>query len=652
MHRIRLLFVLAVFIMCQPAQALTPADIPDIYSNIIIEDCQPVVVGQENVKYRLHPQQTMPDYTVKMLTGDPKGTDSGFKFTFKDHRASETLTGGTLFYSLWDPKEGRYPMPHYRYDTPIDREGKARVDMSDLAGTFDISGWEKAGQGILYYRVSDDKRSFTDGLGTIVYEGKFFFTTRPFEVGTSITAGPWVANVTHNSAVIAFETNEKTIARVAVGDKIFLDDIITTRHEIKLTGLPAAQKIRYTVQAGQHAESYSFTTAPRPGTRSKFIFAYTTDCRESIASGERAMAGVNAYMMRKVMALTAAKNAAFLQFTGDTMSGYDANVPMQLVKYAAFQRAILPWASHLPVYTGMGNHEVIEFVWDDDSQYGITCDRFPFATDSAEAVFADVFVNPENGPSSEDGSFCDPNPGNDGDFPTYKENVYHYTWDNVAMVVLNSQYLYSPSLPKNKVVGGNLWGYIMDNQLAWLRTILDDLQADTNIDHIFVTHHTPAFPNGGHVDHYNSMWMKGKNLTPIIKGTPPQKFKDAGKGSIDRRDDYLRALLAHTKVKAILVGDEHNYSRLLIKPGMPIYDPEGYRPGKPLKITRSIWHITVGSAGAPYYASEPAPWNRGYPQNTEYLKFFSPQHAVAFFHVHGPSLMLEVVNPDTLDRIE
>jgi hypothetical protein len=524
--------------------------------------------------------------------------------------------------------------------------------MSTLRGRYDLSGWEKAGQGILYYRISDDKRAFTEGMGTIVYEGKFFFTTKPFKVGTSITAGPWVANVTHDSAVIAFETNRPIIARVTAAGKTFVDDTKNTRHEIRLANLPSAQNITYTVQAGEHTETYAFTTAPKPGTRSKFLFAYSTDCRESIASGERAVAGVNAYIMRKVMALTAAKNAAFLQFTGDTMSGYDANVPMQLVKYAAFQRAILPWASRLPVFTGMGNHEVIEFVWDDNSDYGLTCDRFPFATDSAEAVFANVFVNPENGPLSEDGSFCDPNPGKDGDFPTYKENVYYYTWDNVAMIVLNSQYLYSPSLPHNETVGGNLWGYIMDNQLDWLKSALATLQADSNIDHIFVTHHTPVFPNGGHVSHYNSMWMKGENRTPVINGTPAQKFKDDGKGSLDRRDEYIRTLLSHTKVKAILVGDEHNYSRLLIKPGMPLYQKRGYLPDNPLTITRNLWHITVGSAGAPYYATEPAPWNQNYPRDTEYLKFFSPQHAVAFFHVHGPSLMLEVVNPDTLDRIE
>jgi hypothetical protein len=651
MQRITFLTILSLLIYCQPALALNQADVPSIYKNIAIENGQPVVNGPQGKLY-LDPGQATPDYTLQMLAGNPVGTQTGFTFTFKDFRASDTLAWGTLFYSLWDPKEGRYPMPHYNFSTPIDKYGKARVDMSKLTGRYDLSDWEASGKGILYYRVTDPKRALIEGKGSILYEGKFFFTTQPFKVGISITAGPWVANVTHNSAVVAFETNRPVIARVTAHGRTIADAAETSRHEIKLTNLPSAQNIAYTVKAGDHIEKYAFTTAPEPGTRSKFVFAYSTDCRNSIASGERTFAGVNAYIMRKVMALTAAKNAAFLQFTGDTMSGYDANVPTQRVKYAAFQRTILPWASHLPVYTGMGNHEVIEFVWDDKSKYGLSCDRFPFATDSAEAVFADVFVNPENGPLSEDRSFCDPNPAKDGDFPPYKENVYYYTWDNVAMIVLNSQYLYSPSLPQKKTVGGNLWGYIMDNQLEWLKSTLSSLQADSNIDHIFVTHHTPVFPNGGHVEHYNSMWMKGENLTPIINGTPVQKFLDDGKGSLDRRDEFIRTLLSHTKVKAILVGDEHNYSRLLIKPGMPVYKKKGYRPASPLNINRNLWHITVGSAGAPYYAMEPAPWNQNYPRDTQYLKFFSPQHAVAFFHIHGPLLKLEVVNPDTLDRIE
>ena len=64
-----------------------------------------------------------------------------------------------------------------------------------------------------------------------------------------------IANVTHDSAVIAFETNRPVIAKVVANGRTFLDKTETTRHEIELTGIPSAQHIRYTVQAGGHAET-------------------------------------------------------------------------------------------------------------------------------------------------------------------------------------------------------------------------------------------------------------------------------------------------------------------------------------------------------------------------------------------------------------
>jgi hypothetical protein len=51
----------------------------------------------------------------------------------------------------------------------------------------------------------------------------------------------------------------------------------------------------------------------------------------------------------------------------------------------------------------------------------------------------EAFVNPENGPVSEDGSIYDPNP-EQVDFPSYSETVFYYTYDNTAMIVLNSDY--------------------------------------------------------------------------------------------------------------------------------------------------------------------------------------------------------------------
>ena len=176
MQRIAYLTVLLVFMILQTALALTQEDVPAIYANIVIADGQPVVVAP-NGTFKLDPHQATPDYTLQMLHGKPMATDTGFAFSFTDASASETLAGGTLFYSLWNPEESRYPMPHYRFSTPIDNQGNAEVKMSELTGRYDLSGWEASGTGILYYRVSNAK-------GAIVYEGKFFFTANPFAVGT------------------------------------------------------------------------------------------------------------------------------------------------------------------------------------------------------------------------------------------------------------------------------------------------------------------------------------------------------------------------------------------------------------------------------------------------------------------------------------
>ncbi len=135
-----------------------------------------------------------------------------------------------------------------------------------------------------------------------------------------------------------------------------------------------------------------------------------------------------------------------------------------------------------------------------------------------------------NGPESEDGASYDPDPKKT-DFPSYKESVFYYTYDNVAVIVLNSDYLYSSSTPFIRLTSGNLHGYILDRQLEWLASTLKTLEADDRIDHIFVTQHTPAFPNGGHVG--DDMWYSGNNqYRPYIAGRPHPKGSSKGETNI------------------------------------------------------------------------------------------------------------------------
>jgi hypothetical protein len=98
-----------------------------------------------------------------------------------------------------------------------------------------------------------------------------------------------------------------------------------------------------------------------------------------------------------------------------------------------------------------------------------------------------------------------------------------------------------------------------------------------------------------------------------------------------------------SKVRALLTGDEHNYNRLHLTPETNIY-PELYF-FKKIELTRSIYQINNGAAGAPYYAQEQTPW-------TSWVSNFTTQNALVFLHVEGDNIEVEVLNPDTLEEVD
>ncbi|HIO95844.1 MAG TPA: hypothetical protein EYG67_03395 [Campylobacterales bacterium] len=633
-------------VFCSGLFANTLEFIPSSYANLEYQNSKLVAKIDATTTYPLMDERAK--YTLNMVRGNPKGNRAGFLFTFVDDKGKAQFTGGRIFYALADIRE-KYPRAKWKREAFINKDGQAHVKiLKRLQGRYDFIEWEKKGKGLLFYRV-------TDSQGNIVYEGKLFFKKAEqfsVDMGT-IIEGPFLNNMSENSVIVSFETlgRQKGVVEVEGIGKFYSKK--GTDHEINVTGLLSNTQYRYSVQAeGEHQESYAFKTAPKAGSRKAFTFAFTSDSRSGISSGERDIAGVNAYMMRRIMALIAVKEVAFLHFTGDMIDGYHNAPQREALEYVNWKRSTLPFASRIPIYTSMGNHEALVVAFENGTKRGLRIDRFPYKTESAEALFSNAFVNPLNGPISEDGAVYDPNP-NRIDFPSYKENVYYYIYDNIALISLNSNYWYAPSVGKGKnLLGGNPHGYLMDNQMKWLKKTLKKLDNDTNIDFIFVTQHTPVFPNGGHVK--DDMFYGGKNKTRPYIADKDGKLQPHKKGIIERRDEYWKMLMESQKVVAVLTGDEHNYARLEVKKGMPLYGE--YRPKNPLEITRTIYQIHNGAAGAPYYAKEDAPWNmdvqRGEKAEGEYLKAFSTENAVVFFHIDGKKLELEVINPDTLDRIE
>ncbi|MEO1653020.1 MAG: hypothetical protein AAFU64_05715, partial [Bacteroidota bacterium] len=536
----------------------------------------------------------------------------------------------TLYYGFIPYGDSKHPLPVYFKRYSKIEGGKTSINIKkELRGRYDMVDWEKNERGTLGYRIVADN-------GNIVYDGKVTFKGKgPFEVDVTIVEGPFVNKLASDGAVISFETNQAIIGLVRVGDQTFSEKEKTRYHEIQLTGLQAAQEYEYTVVAGESVQKFALKTAPKPGSRQPFVFSYASDSRNGQGGGERNVYGANFYIMKKIMALNKFKNIAFAQFSGDLINGYLTNPDEMRLQYANWKRAIEPFTHYFPVYKSMGNHEALMKVFGDRAA-NISVDRFPFETESAEAIFAQSFVNPENGPASEDGASYDPNK-NKQDFPSYKENVFYYTYDNVAVIVLNSNYFYAPSTGNIPLTGGGLHAYIMDNQVEWLRSTIDKLEKDGNIDHVFLTQHTPFFPNGGHVS--DDMWYRGNNkFRTHVAGKPLKK------GILERRDELLEIVVNQSsKVRAILTGDEHNFAKTLINGETNIY-PDNYE-GKKIKLSRSIYQINNGAAGAPYYAQEQTPW-------TPFVSGFTTQNALVFFHVDGKKLSMEVLNPDTLEKFD
>ena len=618
--------IIIVIALLLPSYLWAQDIVPAVYTNIKLNGEQGLEV---NINGKILKEKGLEEssfYNLASLMGAPKGTADGFSFNFNNKDFE-----GDLYIGLINYNDYKFPHPVYFKKISKIKEGRTTVNMNKLRGKYDMSDWETKKRGTLGYRVMNNK-------GEILYDGIISFQKKKvFEVLPTVIEGPILSSQTDSSIVLSYVTNFDAFSEIHVNDAVFKEMKACQKHEIKVVNLKANKEYEYELHIAGNIFKYTLKTAPKNGSRIPFTFAYVSDSRAGIGGGERNIYGVNAYILKKAMALSVQQNSAFMQFSGDLINGYTNSKQKSEFEYANFKNVISPFAAYMPFNASIGNHEITGQQFPDGDAYGVSLDGFPFETESMEAIFASQFANPQNGPESEDGKAYDPNP-NKIDFPSYKENVYYYCYDNVAVIVLNSEYLYTPSLKKYPETSGGLHGYMMDAQLDWLDQTILKLEKDKAIDHIFITQHTPAFPNGGHV--HNAMWYNGNNKhRTIIAG---KKLK---KGIIEQRDRYLDIIVnKSSKVRAILTGDEHNYCKTQISNDMPRY-PEAYELEK-LNLKRSIYQINNGACGAPYYAQDKTmPWYK-------FTSGFSTQNALVLFDVNAHKIHVRVVNPDTLEEIE
>lgn len=386
-----------------------------------------------------------------------------------------------------------------------------------------------------------------------------------YKPGVCFTRPPVVANVFDKKATIWWETNIPAQTRFYYwreGQK--MPSIIEGKDpmrkvEIEIEGLKPETKYYFQVECispelndtliSQVKTFYSATQSPH------FAFAVMGDSRANPYSSDpdANINGVNVTELNRLCQLAKVSGVRFILFPGDLISGYTEDVSESHLQYATWMDAVAPIASSIPFYPAIGNHDAsapwLTFEGEKGKEEKEEKEKLPFA----ETLWADVFVLPENGPVAPTSR------------PPYIENVYSFNYGDCHFVCLNSNYNYIKGAPSDSPEYNN----IDEIQREWLKT---DLQANLDKKYIFVYFHEPAYPTSVH---------QKKSLDRL----PAER-------------DALWEILDTYNVDVVFCGHEHIYTRLLVDKSVD------------QRWKNSIWQITCGRAGAPWYpVNKTVPWS-------------------------------------------
>lgn len=528
--------------------------------------------------------------------------------------------------------------PSHQHSITVDLGVLQFIPSSDFANLIANQG------GVVIYRL---KLTAPQSVLTMHPLGKFIDPTRYYEqrfeicnkqLIPTIIEGPFVDQITPTSAIISWHTNQPVSGTVKIhthNDGVNDSKEISskpgkhTHFEIPLTELEPGttyyyQANIYQIQgselcpasnSSEESKWYYFKTPANNTT--EFSFVVLGDSRASETDVGQGFGGVNPIVLQKFTVYAFNKEADFIIHTGDLFTGYTSSpfdFKLQLDSYKNVVEAVGPY---IPIYEMMGKHEVVVKMYGESLWPGVLYNMLMFdreAEKSGEAMFARAFVNPRNGPNP-DNAVAGAPPGKS--LPPYQENVYYFDYGNSRFVAMNNTYWYS-ALPE--YYGGNLQGYVLDDQKKWLLDIFNKTKADDSITHLFLLGHVPPFPVGTH----EGMWYSGGDPKAKINGGWNRKYIS------ERRDEIWRAFIATGKAAVGIFGHEHNYSRTLIKD--LVKDKNG-------KFVQPLWQIVSGGAGAPAATrvNNNAPWSND-------VKKFTTQLNYTVFKVNGSEVKLEVYN--------
>ncbi len=463
-----------------------------------------------------------------------------------------------------------------------------------------------------------------------------------------VTSGPIVEEADsrrQGRLVISFDTNKLAVGRVEFkGWKSFSFKFSAKHHRVVVNGLLPGIKYFYRIVLNSGFSTPFFEVFAPPLKGDDVVFAFAGDSREGLGGGGESVMGVNASSLSQVLDMARKKGATLLAFGGDLVDGYTTSAADLKEQLLVWKREAADFWGSFPVYTAMGNHEVVLRVFESGGHIPFLMDRWPYNSQSSEFVFASVFNQP--------GKILKPA---DTRRPSYRDTVFTVVYGSVELIFFNNNYWFSLAPER---FGGSPEGYIFDEQLDWIKARLDEAEADPFVRHVFLVAQEPLFPNGGHVK--DTMWYRGDNRVRAYT------FKDGKlapekKGIIDVRNELLTVAASHSKFRAFLTSDEHCYHRTLITQEVPIGVPAvddkdgdgvvcaGGDTCSPLHIPRPVWHVTSGGAGAPYYVEERTPWNRYWKSKGGDFYRFIPSGNVVVFRARGSNISMAVYSYDGVE---
>jgi hypothetical protein len=556
-----------------------------------------------------------------------------------DWKAQITFTtaistpGVKVHYGVYEP-DALLAWPRYLLTTqePLPegltstQQHSVTIDLSRIASArhyFDVNDMEGKGGGLIAYRLEiyqSDPLPPTSNLRLFDETGSVRFYDRRFEfydgqIVPTVVEGPFVDQITESSAIISWDTNAPADGAVrveGVGD-FYAANSNDTHFEVPLTGLTAGATYTYSVQvlSGTSAiptRQYTFRTPAQDTTQ--FTFSVLGDSRGGFSGGgEYNFNGVNAHTLRSLTTSAFNRGTEFIVHTGDMINGYSTIVQDFEMQFKSFKNVVESVGHHIPIYELIGNHDASLVNAYDYGTIGFDKE----GDESAEVVFANAFVNPTNGPEPDNVAANTP-PGKS--LPPYEENVYYFDYGNSRFVVMNNDYWGSK---QSEEYGGNLEGYVLDDQTAWLTEVFSQTKSDDSIEHVFLFAHAPPFPNGSHFK--DGMWYQG--------GDPDLNDGWNRTYVVERRDEIWRAFVGTGKAVVGNFSHEHNYSRTFIT-----HDKDD------APFERPAWQIISGGAGAPLSTQK-----TGLPWSDNVAKFTTQAH-YTLFKVDGSRVMLEVYSID------